>query len=1482
MNRLARTFVVALICAATLACTLSVSAGSFLYPGSRKTINCGVVWLPNTDTTKPILYTNGDEVRSFGNGGAGDIFGKLDAALAKPADWNLENPVSPADPMTGMKYPKWDERYWKVVLSDETDLSDFQAIYFPASGTVHLEPRQREILRKFVDGGGVLWIDNSGIAGPLDFQGTFFIQNFVFVSGGPSVSVEMGAYHPLLSFPFWLNSIDVATLGRGGSAGPFHYDMTSGAFTAVIPSSFDVMLPVAGSGVEPTVAANAYGSGRAVATSNFAGRGVFIHSMEQDNLAAMKFAYNMIAWSSDWTSVGKNPRRTGSAIDTIGGNGVVSYWSHDVALPIIGSTSTGVPRYSSSAVVYKNIAYYSAGDTMYALGIIPKEDLDGDGNWNDGDQSTGSASVPDTSQDLIFTWKCPDGSSLISAPVVITMQNPVDPTKTVEAVAVTTSNGSLYILNAWPVDGSGVLQSTTNQYAFYSFRDLTAGVTFDPPSPPVYASGWFYCTSANGTLYAYNPAIKEWAGTHSGSVNDYTWMNPVAAVAPSAVGPIRGGPNFAYVTSDITQAVIGTIYWATAHPTGFATVLNDQVCSLPLFVTHDRARFSVPTLPISPSTIMINHTGGARIAKYPAPCWVEIFWTDDATGKKKYQRIDYGAGDDGLRNPSPSQMIVPVALDRNMTVYANYTLDYSPGALTPAPNRIQLEPPADTVANPDIPTNFITSTPSIGSQNLLIVNSMLDYSGVGTFPANTGPYAGGYVSAIRMDSEYGSPAANTSAWNYLLHSGKPIQLPSQDSIQYNGGDLYQPAVLQALDGTPILEPRPYGAPVTADGKVFVTVTGKRTNGASVSAILCFRENADFVIRITENGGYTADGMSRGTAKRLYNPTTQVPYKVKVWQPDLISNVTTMVDPLQQAVEIFPADGMIDYERGTITFKDFNKVKIKMRAPNNIGYNITSSLPVWVFLDDKEVPVDFGTWVPRMSALDDTGLPNNVKNLLRPRGDSVDLSHWNNLLWYFVVPNDREICSTPMVLGGKVYFLTSDGLLASINAENGLTQAERLSPTDTNNVQPMLQIPNFGSLPVSARINNYLAASNGVILAPGPNGLFAASNLPTLVADGSRVVEIDGAGETKWSMDKITLPVSIPQVATDTAPRTSIPVNRPSRAKYTPKGEILLVNTGANQVCIVDKTGNIGIQAVNGGYIRWMYDKFSDPYQILKTGQSNTISSPVDAEYWTEIEGSEFVYHCMIADAGNHRVIDLVYRVDSATNQILNTGIDPDTGFILPELRWATRSEKRYTIESIQRVFRDTLSDVQDVWIACSAVQTMGAVGTPAVAKGAIMSVPYRERTGPDVWNYVVTNSGVIDANPPVSDGLSGLRYARVYGPPNNRYMFICDKFGVSKLNIDTSGALTLVGQLKEADYQARGTDFTDIPLNATSVQEVSLGNWMIVNSFVGGTFGGEVFEYTPPANPKTAPTSSAFRPLCPTTTKNSYALHQPSSAERAF
>lgn len=464
----------------------------------------------------------------------------------------------------------------------------------------------------------------------------------------------------------------------------------------------------------------------------------------------------------------------------------------------------------------------------------------------------------------------------------------------------------------------------------------------------------------------------------------------------------------------------------------------------------------------------------------------------------------------------------------------------------------------------------------------------------------------------------------------------------------------------------------------------------------------------------------------------------------------------------------------------------------------------------------------------------------------------------------------------MVLGDKVYFLTNDGLLASINAENGLTQAERLEPTDTSNVQPMLNIPNFGTLNISDRVNNYLSASNGVILAPGPNGLFAASNLPTLVADGTRVVEIDGAGELKWSMDKITMAVSIPQVSGDTPPRTSIPVNKPARAKYTPKGDILLVNTGSNQVFIVDKTGTVGMQSVNGGYIRWMFDKFTDPYTILKSGQINTISSPTDAEFWTEIEGGEFVYHCMVVDGGNHRVLDLVYRVDTATNQCLNTGVDPDTGFILPELRWATRSDKRYTIESVQKVFKDDLANIQDVWIACSAVQTMNGMTDPEISQGAVIPVSYRERTGPDTWNYVVPNSGLVEANTPVATGLVGLRYARTYGPPSNRYMFICDKYGVSKLNIAANGDLTLAGQLKDDDYRAR-TGYADIPLVATSVQEVSLGNWMIVNSFVGGSFAGEIFEFSP-----SQPPASAYKVICPTTSNNSYTLHQPSSAARAF
>jgi len=410
---------------------------------------------------------------------------------------------------------------------------------------------------------------------------------------------------------------------------------------------------------------------------------------------------------------------------------------------------------------------------------------------------------------------------------------------------------------------------------------------------------------------------------------------------------------------------------------------------------------------------------------------------------------------------------------------------------------------------------------------------------------------------------------------------------------------------------------------------------------------------------------------------------------------------------------------------------------------------------------------------------------------------------------------------------------------------------------------------------------------------------------TLIADSQRVVEVDGAGEVKWSVDSINVPVGIPQTVGGIPPVKVAPVNRPSRARYTDDNGVLIVNTGSDMVAKIDRAGYVSLDTVTTpsgiGYIRWVFQGFNDPLSLLKPGEPRDLKSPTDALTWFEYEtmgGTPMlVYHCLIADSGNNRVLDLVYKLDPATRAILNSGVDPDTGFYLPDLNWVTktRSQKqRYVFDCIQKVPIGTGPEM--LWAAISNYATgTGTSGAPpagvAATGGAIVAIGYREPggVGGDSWNYNASDSGTIVArNDRITSGsntfrLSAPKFFQVYDMPAGRYVFICDNRGVYK-TLSSGGNLVLENPqdyLSSQEYMSldryqnvlqpadpglfnpnqpyldpnpsapQTIEPIGVPLKATGVQWLPNGRWLITNSFSGtnkpgtSSFAGEVFEYDP-------------------------------------
>ncbi|MDH7602659.1 MAG: DUF4159 domain-containing protein, partial [Armatimonadota bacterium] len=458
MRALTRFIILCAFAFATLAGSICpADAQAFQYAGKRRKINCGVVWLsvdpndrskvPNNQSVGAGMDANGFPING---GGVGDIFYLLDMRTdLKPAGWSFDNPLAPGGPATGLS--KADPVYWQVDLSADPDLSRMHVLYLPAHGTVKLTPQQREALRKFVDGGGVLWIDNEGVGGQLDFADTFFILNFKFLGVNGS-QYAVSRHHPLLTTPFWLNDWDIANLGINAGTSvcvPGYNPGAVGGWGAVSqqPVCFDVLYPVLGNtngSGKPCVAGNAYGSGRIVATATYVGRGCYYN-----NPACLKFAYNVIAWSASWTHLRKDPRHSGSSIDTVGGTELLELWT----LPVpVGSSGSGQQDAIGSApVIYKNVVFYTAGSSLYALDLYPQEDLDQDGNPDDGFQGVGA--MPDRGQDVLWVFDSSGGK--LSPPTVVTAQDPTDPARSIEVVLVACSDGAVYMLPAFPMDGQG-------------------------------------------------------------------------------------------------------------------------------------------------------------------------------------------------------------------------------------------------------------------------------------------------------------------------------------------------------------------------------------------------------------------------------------------------------------------------------------------------------------------------------------------------------------------------------------------------------------------------------------------------------------------------------------------------------------------------------------------------------------------------------------------------------------------------------------------------------------------------------------------------------------------------------------------------------------------------------------------------------------------------------------------------------------------
>jgi hypothetical protein len=551
---------VALVAALLSALPANAQTGSTTYSTQRRTFKVGILLIDSTDLKDGHGDENPDPFVFYIADQRQDL---------KPQNWEFTNPLSPATVTEDVK-SRWDARaggnnasgyelgqkvsknmaaYWEVSLSKASinDLLQYDLLFVTNHRTTTFLPADREKLRKLVDAGGIVWIEDCGgmtIGGGYGpSQGSFFLDQVQFEQGGFGNFTTSGPFvaqpkHPILTSPYQLTLQEIANLGDKNYGG-YHMatyagkdPMTGKPLIVEKTPNPETMVTIVGntaakdaSGVPlPYISAGYYGSGAVILTSGDSGCDVNDYAggtnvgsggnsgpicgpnLQTAHAEDLKFLYNVVAWGSANTAYRRNDRRTAASFDTIGAPLLTQFSFGDLFRAGDRLNSKSAPLLSQG-LEYSSGIDASGNVSVRCYDTQPFRDYDGDGNYDEGliDVSLG---LP---YDEIwrFTGSAAGGGEQPSPPVIATITtNGV----AVDEVFVTGPDGTLYSFLATPYNGSSLASGPAANTPVPPSGTTVAN--FDPvsthgvaPAPSVYGNV-VYQLGPDGMVRAIDPTVS--------------------------------------------------------------------------------------------------------------------------------------------------------------------------------------------------------------------------------------------------------------------------------------------------------------------------------------------------------------------------------------------------------------------------------------------------------------------------------------------------------------------------------------------------------------------------------------------------------------------------------------------------------------------------------------------------------------------------------------------------------------------------------------------------------------------------------------------------------------------------------------------------------------------------------------------------------------------------------------------------------------
>jgi hypothetical protein len=1310
--------------------TLPERAGSDAgtYATQRRQIRVGII------ATRALNMPNGEGSENPDP----HVFYVLDSRTdLKPNGLEFVNPLAPPT-ITGSIYERWRKRsrgndpafipgnpmselfrvgarvtknmgaYWEVNIDslESSDLQQFDLLYMHThKPDVALPADIREKLRAYMDGGGTLWVEQCGGFTFNRYAPFFFDAQWR--SGGPAGgpgqpgAVIGAANHPLITAPYVLSPEEVRTLGDKNVGGwyiynpydpndPGYYDPTAGR-NELNPPGRETLVPVvwntrgygaaAGGAPNPNwrpyVLAGIVGSGKLILSAQDTGCAIndYVGGVQvgfggncgaisgQNLLAAkpqdLKFAYNLATWAVAHRTAYADTRRTSSASESVG-LALDDKWS----APGSGTARVG------GAVFYKGCIYAVGGDlVLRCFDANPAQDLDGDGNPDEGlvdfnagasydaiwaldlKQFAGGAPLTGASTPTIIEFF--DGNAP-SAGGLLTLPNR-------ELVVVTLSNGAVVAARALPQ----TLRTVNGAQTYAALADFTnvdwvvtpaqtgarefALAGTDPIPAPAFSEGVVFValnTDAGGRILAIDPFsggspfhVGRPAGLGEGLVPDVPGTEA-----------LRGSLTVGYVRDTLTGATDKVIYINVSPKTGQPASVRAfpfsakgeplTLVSAPDRLFRSRAR--------SPWYIYLGPGENAFLRPR-----VTCIYRDPTDGTYGSRELQYTAADPPGNNQwherfdqGEARVKVGAAIEL-MNVERPDGTRVGLRTVTPTDPNVTIvadyvydwaPPVGSTFPKVNARSVFVAPDPTdtnnyISGTAALGRNDMLFFAANATNDAATYPGRGVLIAANEQ-------SANRSQvrWTYALYDAFEMKV--------NGTPMTVPPRLRRSNGAFLVNMRFIGTPAVRDETVYAVASGTAAGGQAVSVLLAFRAEQDFVLRL--------------------NTRIETGARVRVRQPNLF--VDRNAQP-EAWIELAAGQYTVDYDSGLIRVT-------AMAPPGAIAAAYASaSVPFVVQVGNGPEQVTF----PTRADLD---------GVRRGGPDGVD-----NLLWFCVLP--ASAASGPSVQGDSVWVGLADGSVVSVDADpsarNPETQAvgsevayrwvsaPLVVPGDPNPARPVIAPP---------------TAVNGVLAVATGSGVFAKEDTVTLIADASRLLEVNSAGDAVWWCDGTRTFDIVNGVLTDyTDPGNPIvgtglpagqrvPFRRPAVARRMGGGDILVVDTGNNRVVAIDR----------GGYTKWEVNRIQDDYKhLLRPGDPLSLNEPTDCTFWTEFQpnlnisggsynyqGPGYVIHYLIADSGNYRIVELIDVYQANGQRVMVRQLN----FVTSTL---AKQGKRYRYRAVQRL-----------------------------------------------------------------------------------------------------------------------------------------------------------------------------------------------------